>query len=76
MADFQKTSWSWQLEQLQQRWGEWLQAKLMGVLPNQNLPSWLISAMTYLLWFLLIAGLAWIIYRIVNFFWQKRDRRR
>jgi Domain of unknown function (DUF4129) len=76
MADFQKTSWSWQLEQLQQRWGEWLQAKLMGALPNQNLPAWLISAITYLLWFLLLAGLAWIIYRIVNFLWQKRDRRR
>jgi hypothetical protein len=76
MANFQKTSWSWQIEQLQQRWGEWLQAKLTGVLPKQNLPAWLISAMTYLLWFLLLAGLAWIIYQIVNFFWQKRDRLR
>jgi hypothetical protein len=76
MANFQKTSWSWQIEQLQQRWGEWLQAKLTGVLPKQNLPAWLISAMTYLLWFLLLAGLTWIIYQIVNFFWQKRDRLR
>ena len=76
MANFQKTSWSWQLEQLQQRWGEWLQAKLTGVFPKQNLPAWLISAMTYLLWFLLLAGLTWIIYQMVDFFWQKRGRRR
>jgi hypothetical protein len=76
MVNFQKTSWSWQLEQLQQRWGEWLQAKLMGVFPKQNLPAWLISAMTYLLWFLLLAGLVWIIYQVVNFFWQKRGRGR
>jgi Domain of unknown function (DUF4129) len=76
MANYQKTSWSWQLQQLQQQAIEWLEAKFRQVLPKQDLPAWLIAVMKYLLWFLLIAGLAWVSYQIINFFWQKRDRRR
>ncbi len=74
MANFQKTSWSWQLEQLQQQVIEWLQVKLGGVMPKSNLPAWLIVVMKYLLWGVLIAGLAWISYRMIDFFWKKRDR--
>jgi Domain of unknown function (DUF4129) len=66
MEKFQKTSWQWQLEQIQQRLGEWVMAKLRFGSPKQILPEWLITAISYLLWFLLFAGLAWIAYLIVS----------
>jgi uncharacterized iron-regulated membrane protein len=66
MEKFQKTSWQWQLEQIQQRLGEWIMAKLRFGSPKQVLPEWLITAISYFLWFLLFAGLAWIAYLIVN----------
>jgi hypothetical protein len=76
MEKFQKTSWQWQLEQIQQRLGEWIMAKLRFGSPKQVLPEWLISAVSYLLWFLLIAGLAWSIYLIVNRYGKLGFRRR
>jgi Domain of unknown function (DUF4129) len=66
MEKFQKTSWQWQLEQIQQRIGEWIMAKLRFGGPKQVLPEWLITAISYFLWFLLFAGLAWITYLMVN----------
>jgi hypothetical protein len=66
MEKFQKTSWQWQLEQIQQRLGEWIMAKLRFGSPKQVLPEWLIAAISYFLWFLLFAGLAWIVYLAVN----------
>ncbi len=66
MEKFQKTSWQWQIEQIQQRFGEWLMAKLRFGSPKQVMPEWLITAISYLLWLLLFAGLAWIAYLIIN----------
>jgi Domain of unknown function (DUF4129) len=74
MANFQKTSWGWQFEQTQHRLGEWLQVKLMAALPHQSIPPWLISALGSLLWLLLAAGLAWIIYQLMRFY-QRTSRR-
>jgi Domain of unknown function (DUF4129) len=76
MEKFQKTSWQWQLEQIQQRLGEWIMAKLRFGSPKQVLPPWLISAISYLLWFLLFAGLAWIVYLIINRYGKQLGFRR
>jgi hypothetical protein len=76
MADFQRTSWGWQLEQIQQRLGEWIEVKFRGVLPNQTLPAWLIAAMGYFFWLLLLSGLAWFSYWLFNYYRQKNSRRR
>jgi Domain of unknown function (DUF4129) len=66
MEKFQKTSWQWQLEQIQQRCGEWIMAKLRFGGSKPVLPEWLIAFISYSLWFLLFAGLAWIAYLVVN----------
>ncbi len=76
MEKFQKTSWQWQLEQIQQRLGEWIMAKLRFGGPKQLLPEWLISAIGYSLWFLLFAGLAWIIYLMVSRYGKQLGFRR
>jgi Domain of unknown function (DUF4129) len=76
MEKFQKTSWQWQLEQTQQRLGEWIMAKLRFGAPKQLLPEWLILAIGYLLWFLLFAGLAWITYLIVSRYGKQLGFRR
>jgi Domain of unknown function (DUF4129) len=76
MEKFQKTSWQWQLEQIQQRLGEWIMAKLRFGGPKQLLPEWLISAIGYSLWFLLFAGLAWITYLIVSRYGKQLGFRR
>jgi hypothetical protein len=76
MEKFQKASWQWQLEQIQQRVGEWIMAKLRFGGPKQILPEWLITAISYFLWFLLFAGLAWITYLIVNRYGKQFGSRR
>jgi Domain of unknown function (DUF4129) len=76
MEKFQKTSWQWQLEQIQQRLGEWIMAKLRFGGSKQVLPEWLISAISYFLWFLLFAGLAWIAYLVVNRYGKQFSLRR
>jgi Domain of unknown function (DUF4129) len=76
MDKFQKTNWLWQLEQIQQRLGEWIEAKLKFAAPKQGLPAWLVSSISYLLWFLLIAAIAWVIYLILNRYGQQLGRRR
>jgi Domain of unknown function (DUF4129) len=76
MEKFQKTTWQWQLEQIQQRIGEWIMAKLRFGAPKQIMPDWLISAISYLLWFLLFAGLAWIAYLILNRYGKQLGFRR
>jgi hypothetical protein len=62
------TSWRWQLEQLQQRLGEWIEAKLTT--PDRDLsldifPAWLAPLLTNLLWLTLAAMLAWVGYRFI-----------
>jgi large-conductance mechanosensitive channel len=71
MDKFQKTTWPWQIEQIQQRIGEWIEAKVKFAAPKQGLPAWLISFITNLLWFLLIAGAVWIAYLILSRYQQQ-----
>jgi hypothetical protein len=76
VSKFEKDNWSWQSGQLQQRFGEWLEAKLKFGNNNQALPNWLISTISYFLWSLLIAGLLWIAYQIIKSYWPKLLRQR
>ena len=72
MEKFQKTSWPWQLEQIQQRIGEWIMTKLrFGGSKPPLMPGWLITAIGYFLWFLLFTGLAWITYLLVSRYGKK-----
>ncbi len=69
----EKTSWRWQLEQLQQQVGEWVEVKLRSSDRDLNLdifPPWLGPLLIRLVW-LILAGLAiWIGYRIIYPYWQ------
>ncbi len=76
MDKFQKTNWLWQIEQIQQRLGEWIEAKLKFAAPKQGMPAWLVSSISYLLWFLLIASIAWVMYLILNRYGQQLRRHR
>jgi hypothetical protein len=76
MATFQKTSWGWQLAQAQHRWGEWLQVKLSLLLPGQAIPAWFLTALGYLIYFLLLLGIVWVIYQIWRWYQRQQDRRR
>jgi Domain of unknown function (DUF4129) len=70
----EKTSWRWQLEQLQQQVGEWIEVKLRSNDRDLNLdifPPWLGPLLIRLVW-LILAGLAiWIGYRIIYPYWQR-----
>jgi hypothetical protein len=70
----EKTSWRWQLEQLQQQVGEWIEVKLRSNDRDLNLdifPPWLGPLLIRLVW-LVLAGLAiWIGYRIIYPYWQR-----
>jgi hypothetical protein len=70
----EKTSWRWQLEQLQQQVGEWIEVKLRSSDRDLNLdilPPWLGPLLIRLVW-LILAGLAiWIGYRIIYPYWQR-----
>lgn len=64
----EKTSWRWQLEQLQQRLGEWLEAKLSAPDRDLNLdffPAWLAPILINLAWLSLAAIVAGIGYYFV-----------
>jgi Domain of unknown function (DUF4129) len=76
MSKFEKDNWSWQSGQLQQRFSEWLEAKLKFGNNNQSLAPWLISSISYFLWFLLIAGILWVAYRIIQSYWPQLARQR
>jgi hypothetical protein len=76
MDKFQKTNWPWQIEQFQQRLGEWVEVKTRFAAPKQGLPAWLISFISNLLWFLLITGVVWIVYLIMSRYQQQFRRRR
>ncbi len=76
MEKFQKTSWQWQIEQIQQRLGEWIATKLRFGGQKPLLPDWLITFISYSLWFLLFAGLAWIAYLLVSRYGKQLSFRR
>lgn len=68
-ADFEKTSWIWQLSVFQQQVEEWLELQFSQSqlsLPNWFLPQWLINIIKGLAWLLLGLFVVWLGWRL----WQ------
>lgn len=71
---FERTSWRWQLEQLQQQLGEWIEVKFRSVDRDLNLdifPAWLGPLLLRLTWLALAGLLIWIGYRVIYPYWRK-----
>lgn len=69
----EKTSWRWQLEQLQQQAGEWIEVKLRSSDRDLQLdifPAWLGPLLIRLVWLILAGLVIWIGYRILYPYWQ------
>jgi hypothetical protein len=70
----EKTSWRWQLDQLQQRLGEWIEVKLRSEdsdLQVDLFPSWLGTLLIRLTWVILAGLLIWFAYQIIYPYWQQ-----
>jgi hypothetical protein len=70
----EKTSWRWQLEQLQQQLGEWIEVKLRSDDRDLQLdifPSWLGSLLVRLTWLVLAGLLIWFVYRVIYPYWRR-----
>ncbi|PSB48836.1 DUF4129 domain-containing protein [Chamaesiphon polymorphus] len=75
----EKTSWRWQLEQLQQQLGEWIEVKLRSDDRDLNLdifPPWLGPLLVQIVWLLLAGLVLWIGYRIIYPYWQNWVRQK
>ncbi len=71
---FAKTSWGWQLSQLQRQLGEWLEYQLSrwrspfgGKLPNWSILPWVENLLKFLFWMLLFLFSVWAVWRL----WQE-----
>jgi Domain of unknown function (DUF4129) len=70
----EKTSWRWQLEQLQQQLGEWIEAKLRANnqdIPPDLFPPWLGGLLVRMTWVILAGLVIWFGYRIIYPAWQQ-----
>ena len=70
----EKTSWRWQLEQLQQQLGEWIEVKLRSDdrdLPPDIFPPWLGGLLVRLTWLILAGLLIWFVYRVIYPYWRR-----
>jgi hypothetical protein len=84
LGTFEKTSFHWQIRQLQQQFGEWLQRLLMNDsnTPNDNwqLPGWVIESLFWLIVAGLVGFLGWQLYRLLGPYlaasWRSRQRAR
>lgn len=69
---FQKTNWGWQLSQLQQQVGEWLElqfSQFKSTLPELAGPGWsveLLKAMILLLLGFVLIWLCWQVWRLLE----------
>jgi Domain of unknown function (DUF4129) len=77
----EKTSWRWQLEQLQQQLGEWIEVKLRSNDGDSSVdlfPAWLGPFLVRLTWAVLAGLLIWFIYRFIYpvclRWWQARNQ--
>lgn len=68
---FEKTSWGWQISQLQQQIGEWVEYqlnRLQGALPSWspewNISPWLGNVLTFVFWLIVALVLAFILWRL------------
>jgi hypothetical protein len=70
----EKTSWRWQLEQLQQQLGEWIEVKLRFDDRDLNFdlfPPWLGPLLIRLVWLILAGVVLWFGYRVIYPYWQQ-----
>lgn len=70
----EKTSWRWQLEQLQQQLGEWIEAKLRANdqdIPSDLFPEWLGGLLVRITWLILGGLVIWFGYRIIYPAWKQ-----
>jgi Domain of unknown function (DUF4129) len=70
----EKTSWRWQLEQIQQQLGEWIEAKLRANdqdIPSDLFPEWLGGLLVRITWLILGGLVIWFGYRIIYPAWQQ-----
>jgi hypothetical protein len=70
----EKTSWRWQLEQLQQQLGEWIEVKLRFDDRDLNFdlfPPWLGPLLVRLVWLILAGVVLWFGYRVIYPYWQQ-----
>lgn len=79
-TDAEKTSWRWQLEQLQQQIQEWIEVKFQSNDRDLQLdifPPWLGIVLIRLAWLMLAGVMIWFSYRVIYPYWQRwlRDRR-
>ncbi|MBD2437667.1 DUF4129 domain-containing protein [Nostoc sp. FACHB-110] len=83
---FEKTSWGWQISQLQQQIGEWLeyqfdrfQNSLPNLSPGWNISPWLGNLLNFLFWLIVALLFALIVWRLWREFspyvyaWLSRD---
>ena len=66
---FEKTSWDWQLSQLQQQVGEWIEyefSRFKSALPpwtqGWSISPWLANVINFLFWVVLGAFLVWLVW--------------
>jgi hypothetical protein len=77
----EKTSWRWQLEQLQQQFGEWIEVKLRSDdrdLQVDAFPPWLGAILVKLTWLVLAGLIIWFGYRVIYPYlreWFDKNRR-
>jgi hypothetical protein len=68
---FEKTSWSWQLSQLQQQVGEWVEYQFSQVsldLPNWSISPGLAQLLNLLFWLVLGLFLVWVVWQLWRLF--------
>lgn len=83
-GEFEKNSIGWQLSQLQQQVGEWLELQTMRLNKNipqlpEGIPSWLVEGLKAIAWIVAIAVLLWLVRyvwrRLEPYFIELRTRR-
>lgn len=68
-GEFEKNSWGWQVSQLQQQVGEWVELQLSRFgsnLPNlpPRLPKWSIELIRAIAWVLLALVILWLVWQL------------
>lgn len=70
-SSFEKSNWVWQLQQLQQRIGEWWELKTAHNSPKSSTPSWFDSEISQIIaraifWIIVMLLLTWFVWQV----WQ------
>ncbi|MBD2308616.1 DUF4129 domain-containing protein [Chroococcidiopsis sp. FACHB-1243] len=73
-SEFEKNSMGWQLSQLQQQAGEWLELQTMRLNKNipqlpEGIPSWLVEGFKAIAWIAAFALLLWL----VRYVWRRLE---